>query len=217
MQPIQRLFSVQLCGWLWIVRKSGPPNRCQLSNTLFRPAPSNQRTVTVVTDGWVAASNNRIGMISRSAMRRGLSLVLSLVIILWAEAGVAMPPASGHGSKCHVRMAPMHRHATHSATLATPSGCCPQGPHSMPCCPSHPASAATHCADRPGCCDISSQPARPLAALVALGNSFTPQLSANGPAGTISAPAPPGSAFLSIDHAYQLVRPVFELKTDLRI
>ena len=199
------------------MRKSGTPNGRQLSSALFGPAPSNQRTVTLVTDDWVAGSNNEVGMISRSAMRRSLSLVLSLVIILWAAAGVAMPPASGHGSKCHVRMAPMQRHAAHSATLATPSGCCSQGPHSMPCCPSHSASAVTHCADRPGCCDLSSQPARPLAVLVASGNSFTPQLSANGPAGTISALAPPGSACLSIDHAYQFVRPVFELKTDLRI
>jgi hypothetical protein len=62
---------------------------------------------------------------------------------------------------------------------------------------------------------MSSQPARPLAFLVASGNSVSLQLSANGPAGTISLPARPGSAFLSIDHASQ--RPVFELKTELRI
>lgn len=191
--------------------------RAPTRSTLFTPAPSNQRAVTLVTDGWVAASNNEIGMISRSAMRRSLSLVLSLVIVLWAEAGLAMPPASGHGSRCHVGMAPMHRHASHSVTLATPSGCCHQGPHSMPCCPPHSMPAATQCADRPGCCDLSSQSARPLAFLVASGSSFTPQLGANGPAGAIPAPASPGSAFLSIDHAYQFVRPVFELKTDLRI
>ena len=173
------------------------------------------RAVTLVTDVWVAGSNNKIGMISRSAMRRSLSLVLSLVIVLWAETGLAMPSASGHGSKCHVRMAPMHRHATHSVTLATSSSCCRQGPHTVPCCPPHAAPAPTQCGDRPGCCDMSSQPARPLAFLVASGSSFTPQLSANGPAGTISLPARPGSAFLSIDHAPQ--RPVFELKTDLRI
>jgi hypothetical protein len=217
MQPIQRPFSVQLCGRLWIVRKSRTPNGRQLSSTLFSPAPSNQRTVTLVTDGWVAGSNNEIGMISRSTMRRSWSFVLSLVIVLWAEAGLAMPPASGHASKCHVRMAPMQRHATHSATLATSSSCCPQGSHTMPGYPPHPAPAPTQCGDRPGCCDISSQPARPLVFLVASGNSFTPQLSVNGPAGTISAPAPPGSAFLSIDHAPQFTRPVFELKTDLRI
>jgi hypothetical protein len=64
---------------------------------------------------------------------------------------------------------------------------------------------------------MSSQPARPLAFLVASGNSVSHQLSANGPAGTISALAPPGSAFLSIHNALQFVRPVFERKTDLRI
>jgi hypothetical protein len=153
-------------------------------------------------------------MISRSAMRRGLSFVLSLVIILWAETGLAMPPASGHGSKCHVRMVQMHRHTTHSVPLATPL----QGPHSMPCCPSHhPAPAPTQGAGHSDCCDISSQPARPLAFLVASGNSFSLQLSVNGPAGTIFAPAPSGSAFLLSDDSSQFVRPVLELKTDLRI
>jgi len=199
------------------VRKNGPPNRRYLSGTIFRPAPSNQRTVTLVTDGWVAGSNNEIGMISRSAMRRSLSLVLSLVIVLWAETGLAMPSASGHGSKCRVRMVQMHRHATHSVTLATPSGCCQQGPHTMSCCPPHPAPAATHWADRPGCCDMSSQPARPSAFLVASGNSVSLQLSANGPAGTIFVPALSSSAFLWGDKSPQFVRPVFELKTDLRI
>jgi len=215
MQTIQRPFSVQLCGRLWIVRKSGPPNGRHLSGTIFRPAPSNQRTVTLVTDGWVAGSNNEIGMISRSAMRRSLSLVLSLVIVLWAETGLAMPSASGHGSKCRVRMVQMHRHATHSATLASSSSCCRQGPHTMPCCPPHPAPAAAQCGERLGCCDISSQPARPLAFLVASGNSVSLQLSANSPAGTIFVAAPSSSAILLIGHAPQ--RPVLELKTDLRI
>lgn len=170
-----------------------------------------------VTDGWCARSNNETGMISRSAMRRSLSFVLSLVIVLWADTGLAMPRASGHGSKCQVRMVQMHQHATHSVTPATALGCCQRGPHSMPCCPPHPAPAPTQCGDRPGCCDMSSQPARPLAFLVASGNSLFVQLSANGHAGTIFAPAPPGSAFHSIDDSPQFVRPVFKLKTDLRI
>src|ERR1035437_4860038 len=148
-------------------------------------------------------------MISRSAMRRSWSFVLSLVIVLWAETGLAMPPASGHGSKCHVQMVQMHRHATHPVTQATSLDCCHQGPHSMPCCPPHPAPAPTQCGDRPGCCDVSSQPARPLAFLVASGNSVSLQFSANGPAGTIFVAAPSSSAILSIDHAPQ--RPVFEL------
>lgn len=157
------------------------------------------------------------GMISRSAMRRSLSLVLSLLIVLWADTGLAMPPASGHGSKCHVRMAQMHRHATHSATPAAALSCCHQRSHSMPCCPSHPVPAPVPCGDRPGCCDVSRQPARPLAFLVACGNSLSLQLSANGPAGTILLPALSRSACLAIDRSPQCVRPVFELKTDLRI
>ena len=201
-----------------LCRKSCGPQDPSQCNTIFRPAPSNQRAVILVTDGWVARSDNETGMISRSAMRRSLSFVLSLVIVLWADTGLAMPPASGHGSQCHGGMAQMHQHATNSATPATALGCCHPRTHSMPCCPSHPVPAPTPCGDHSGCCDISSQPARPLAFLVASGNSLSLQLSANGPAGTISVvPAPAGSAFLSIDHSYQFVRPVFELKTDLRI
>ena len=156
-------------------------------------------------------------MISRSAMRRSLSLVLSLVIVLWANAGLAMPSASGHGSKCHARMVLMHQHATHSASLATGLGCCHQRTQSMPCCPPHPAPATIQCGDRPGCCDIGSQPARPLAFLVVSATSRTVQLSSNGPTGAMLVPRAPSYAFPPIDHSPQFVRPVFELKTDLRI
>lgn len=169
-----------------------------------------------VTDEWYVISNNDVGMIVRSAMRRSLSFVLSLVVVLWANAGLAMLPASGHGSKCHARMVHMHQHATHSATLAAALGCCHQRSQSMPCCPSHPAPAPTHCADRPGCCDISSQPARPLAFLAASGNFLSAQLSANGPAGLMMS-ASPRYNFLPINLSPQFVRPVFELKRVLRI
>ena len=58
----------------------------------------------LITDGKCVTSNNDIGMISRSAMRRSLSFVLALVIVLWANTGLAMAPASGHSPKCHARM-----------------------------------------------------------------------------------------------------------------
>ena len=140
-------------------------------------------------------------MISRSAMRRRLSLVLSLVIVLWAGPGLAIRPASGHGAKCHVQMADVHQHANHS----------------MACCPSHPSLALTQWSDHPGCCDIGSQPARPLAFLVVSGRSRSIQLSASGPAASILAPVESRSALPSIEQTPQFARPVFELKTDLRI
>ena len=149
-------------------------------------------------------------------MRRSLSFVLALVIVLWADTGLAMPAASGHGYKCHARMMHMHQHATRFATPAAALGCCRQRTHSTPCCPSRPAPAPTQGADSPGCCDIGSQPARPLAFLVASGNSLSAQLSANGPAGPM-VPVSSGSTILSIDHSPRFIRPVFELKTDLRI
>jgi hypothetical protein len=149
-------------------------------------------------------------MISRRAMRRSLSLVLSLVIVLWAESGLAMPAASSHGWKCHVGMVQMNGHTAHTVTPE-------KGPHSMPCCPSHPAPALSQSAEHTGCCDISSQPARPLAFLVSSGNSFSLQWNATGPAGTILVQAQSRSAFLAGEESPRFVRPVFELKTDLRI
>jgi hypothetical protein len=144
--------------------------------------------------------------------------VLSLIIVLWADTSLAMLPASGHSWKCHVRMVQMHQHATHSAApQATALGCCHQRTHSMPCCPPQPAIVPTQCGDRHGCCDMSSQPARPLVFLVASGNSLSLQLGANGQAGAILLPALSRSAFLASDHSPQFVRPVFEMKTDLRI
>jgi hypothetical protein len=134
-------------------------------------------------------------------MRRSLSLVLALAIVFWADTGLAMLGASGHGSKCHVQMTQMHPHAAAS----------------MHCCPSHPALALTQLGDHPGCCDISSQPTRPLAFLVVSGRSRSIQFRAGGPAGTILPPVQSGAASLSIEHTPQFVRPVFELKTDLRI
>jgi hypothetical protein len=140
-------------------------------------------------------------MISRSAMRRRLSLLLSLVIVLWANTGLAMTLASGHGAKCHAQMVRVHQHATRS----------------MPCCPSHPALALTQRGDHPDCCDMSSQPARPVAFLVVSGRSRCIQLRASGPAGAILLPLQSRLASLSIEHTPQFVRAVLELKTDLRI
>ncbi len=165
---------------------------------IFRLAPSNQSRVIQVTDGSCASRNNEIGMISRTARQRSLSLVLSLAVLLWVNCGWGMPPAADLGSKCHTQMVQMHQHAS-------------------PCCPSRPAPAPTQSANHPGCCEMSGQPARPLAFLVVSGNYLSLQLSANGLAGSISAPASSTSASLSIEHTRQFVCPVFELKTDLRI
>jgi hypothetical protein len=56
-----------------------------------------------------------------------------------------------------------------------------------------------------------------LAFLVISDSSLSAQSSANGPAGKTLRPASPSSAFFLTDESPQFVRPVFELKADLRI
>src|SRR3974390_3406692 len=91
-------------------------------------------------------------MSSQRAMRRIWSLILALSVGLWAQCGLAMLPAASHAPKCHAAM-------SHVQLAAA----------AMPCCPSHAAAALAHLLDPPPCCDLSSQPARPLASAVVPG------------------------------------------------
>ena len=131
------------------------------------------------------------------ARRRILSLVLALSVGLWAQCGLAMIFAASHASKCHATMS----HAHHAVAA-------------MPCCPLHAASAVF---DLPPCCDLSSQPARPLASVVVPGKPRSGQFSANGAAGALFVPPQQSSAFLAVADSPPFVKPVLDLKTDLRI
>jgi hypothetical protein len=134
------------------------------------------------------------------AVRRIWSLVLALSVGLWAQCGLAMLSAASHAPQCHAAMS----HAHHMAAA-------------MPCCPSHAASAVAHVFDPPPCCDLSSQPARPLASAVVPGKFRSGQLSANGSAPSMFVPPPARSAVLTVADSPSFVKPVFDLKTDLRI
>jgi len=139
-------------------------------------------------------------MNSLPAIRRALSLMLALSAALWAETGLGMLPAIGHGAQCHAQMAQMH----HSAA-------------SMPCCPSHAASVPANFFAPPPCCDMSKQPARPVAYLATSGKSRSNQFCASSGGSLVSAPLQRKSAFLPISVSPPFVKPVFDLKTDLRI
>ena len=133
-------------------------------------------------------------------MRSILSLLMALSVGLWAECGLAMLSAAAHAPQCHAAMP----HADHAVSA-------------MPCCPSHAASAVAHYFDPPPCCDLSSQPARPLASAVTPGKFRSGQFSANGAAGTMLVPPRGSPAFLKVADSPPFVRSVFDLKTDLRI
>jgi len=128
-----------------------------------------------------------------------LSLALALSVGLWAQCGLAMLSAAGHTPKCHAGL--MHGHHAVAA---------------MPCCPSHSVSPIAYLFDPP-CCDMSGQPARSLASAVVPGKFRSGQFSANGNAAAMSVPPRHFSAFLSAAESPPFVKPVFDLKTDLRI
>jgi hypothetical protein len=139
-------------------------------------------------------------MSSRLAVRRSLSLVLALSVGLWAQCGLAMLSAANHAPQCHARMS----HPHHAADA-------------MPCCPSRAAEAVAHFFDPPPCCDLSSQPVRPLTLAVTSGKFRSSQFGANGAASAMLVPQERSSAFLSVVDSPSFVKPVFDLKTDLRI
>src|SRR5271166_2478294 len=106
--------------------------------------------------------------------RRILSLVLALSVVLWAEGAVAMLSAADHPAQC-ARM-------QHTA-------------NSMPCCPPRPASCPTKFAP-PSCCDLSNQPAPPLAFIVTPGKSRPDQTSGGRTAGAMPVSQQKSFAFL---------------------
>src|SRR5271166_4234873 len=110
-------------------------------------------------------------------IRAMLSLMLALSVASWAESGLATL-AADHGARCHAQIS----HAQ-------------QQPHTMPCCPMHAASAPSSFFEPPPCCDLSNQPARPLAFLVTSGKSRPSQLSAGNTAYALLASLQRSSAF----------------------
>jgi len=136
-------------------------------------------------------------MNSLRGIRRQLLVALSAA--LWAESGLALLPAVSQASQCHVRV--LHTQQTHS----------------MPCCPRHTVSAPSFFFEPPPCCDLSNQPARPVAFVVTSGGRYSTPLPASDIASVIFVP-PQGSSALSLMAASPpFVKPVFDLKSDLRI
>jgi hypothetical protein len=125
--------------------------------------------------------------------------MLALSVMLWAEGAIAMLSAAGYTAQCHAKIPPM-RH---------------QG-HSMPCCPPDSASVPSSFFQAPPCCDLSSQPAQPPAFIVMSGKVYSGELIASSAAGAMIAPPVRRSAFRSQVNSPPF-KPVFDLKTDLRI
>jgi len=132
-------------------------------------------------------------------IRTALSLLLALSVAVWAESVLAML-ASHDPAQCHARMV----HA-------------PEQAHAMPCCPSHMASIPASYIVPPPCCDLSNQPSRPLTVAVVPSKFRPSQLGMESAAGAVFVSAQTGSALGLIANSPPFIRPVLDLKTDLRI
>lgn len=156
-------------------------------------------------------------MNSRLTTRRWLSLMLALAIALWAEAGLAIPPAEAVGMRCHSQA--MHAdqpQLSEGGQASSPAAVPKESASSMPCCPDQPASPHT-CGDPP-CCTASDMPVRPLAFVLVPGTSLAKHSSAKGRSTAIlPAPQPQAGVPATIAGAPLYVRPITEKKTDLRI
>lgn len=125
--------------------------------------------------------------------------LLTLVIALWAEAGLALVE-SDQAMQCSMSAHEM------------------QAMSDMPCCPGEEMLAPAMAHERPPCCLVSNAPERPLAVEVS-SKRVTAQHTdavAQLPASAMLPVAQSRRAWQSADTP-QFARPVLELKTDLRI
>jgi hypothetical protein len=126
-----------------------------------------------------------------------LTSVLVLVILGWAEAGLALAQVEP-AMQCSMSTAEM------------------QAMGDMPCCPGEemPSAAGGH----PQCCSVGQAPERPLTFEVSSPKSKAPALEVVAVLPASSAtPAADGWGVWQNADAPRFVKPILELKTDLRI
>ena len=130
-------------------------------------------------------------------MRKLVTVVLGLAIALWAEAGLAVVQGD-QPLQCSM--------SAHEMQELGDTPCCPDEEMQAP--------AKVH----PQCCSPSQRPERPLGFVVSSAKNKVPglEVAAELHAGS-AAPAAHRSAAWQNDNSPQFVKPVLELKTDLRI
>lgn len=134
-----------------------------------------------------------------ATIRKLLTAMLALAIALWAEARLALVP-SDQVMQCTMTMHEM------------------QAMGDMPCCPGDEALAPSYATERPPCCSVSNSPERPLAFVVGSERATTHPTDAVAriPAGFSPPTAHHFGVWRDADWP-RFVKPVLELKTDLRI
>jgi hypothetical protein len=150
-------------------------------------------------------------MYSCTQIRRMMSLVLTLALLLWVGAGSEASAIPVHPSGCHAGM--MHiEHARISAANASAHHCCPQPASSVVSVESSFHVASVAC--QQSCCKLQRQPAHAVACL-ARDNRQTPD--STGPSANKICSVPTSNFEVAIAPIPALHKAVFDLKADLRI
>ena len=137
-------------------------------------------------------------MPGKTTLRKLITPLLGVNIALWAQAGLALVQGD-QGMQCFMTMQQMHAMG------------------SMTCCPDDEARVPVLSDERPPCCSVSQVPERPLGFVVSSERVTSHTLAAaNSLPAESAAPAANQFAWRSAD-APCFVKPVLELKTDLRI
>src|SRR5215469_10306214 len=138
-------------------------------------------------------------MPGKTTLRRLITTLLAVTIVLWAEASVALVQAD-HGMRCFMTMQQM------------------QAMGSMTCCPTSETRVPALSNERPPCCSISRGPERPLGFVVnsERATSHSLDVVTSLPAQFTAPVAPHFGVWRSAD-VPRFIKPVLELRTDLRI
>ena len=171
-----------------------------------RSVPSNPWPVTCVTDHCFPKPHNRRSiMSSKGPIRKAVTAMLMLAIALWAEAGLALV-AGDQVMECSMTM---HRAQAMAAANEGAS-------QAMPCCPEEQVHAPA--SKRPECCTNGDAAERPLGFVVSSERHTAQPLEtvAEVAAGLAPQTAKVFGVWRSA-LASRYVKPILELKTDLRI
>jgi hypothetical protein len=132
-----------------------------------------------------------------ATLRKVSSTLLILVIAVWAEAGLALVQGD-QVMQCSMSM--------HRMQAMGEMSCCPMGETS-------PAMSA----ERPPCCAVSNQPERPLGFVLGAKQLRVHSLDAAPLPAEFAAPVANHFGSWGSADAPRVVKPVLDLKTDLRI
>ena|ERR1035438_3850447 len=165
-----------------------------------------ERDVTGVTDCLAPrAENSSLAMQRSGTTRKALTAMLMLAIALWAEAGLALV-AGDQVMECSMTM---HRAQVMAAADESAS-------QAMPCCPEEQAQAPT--SSRPECCTNGDAAERPLGFVVSSERHTAHSLESVAEVTASLAPqTAKGIGVWRSALASRFVKPILELKPDLRI